>query len=53
MYGINFKTDTISMYKIYLWETGKHFRKVNFPLSTDTLRVFFLFKTGESVLKHC
>lgn len=53
MYGINFKTDTISMYKFYLWETGKHFRKVNFPLSTDTLRVFFLFKTGESVLKHC
>lgn len=52
-YGINFKTDTISMYKFYLWETGKHFRKVNFPLSTDTLRVFFLFKTGESVLTHC
>lgn len=41
MYGINFKTDTISMYKFYLWETGKHFGKVNFPLSTDTLRVFY------------
>lgn len=37
----NFKTDTISMYKFYLWETGKHFRKVNFPLSTDTLRGFY------------
>lgn len=40
MYGINFKTDAISMYKFYLWETGKHFRKVNFLLSTDTLRAF-------------
>lgn len=40
MYGINFKTDTISMYKFYLWEKGKYFRKVNFPLSTDTLRDF-------------
>lgn len=50
MYGINLKTDAISMYKFYLWETGKHFREVNFPLSTDTLRGF-IFSRQEN-LKH-